>query len=66
MTTATNLLNAIATELNATDKEMVINVALAMIVKTGVAADAAFDLLLGEGAWLRFSGHVYDALRAAA
>ena len=65
MTKATNLLNAIAEELNTTDKDMVINVALAMIVKTGVAVDAAFDLLLGEGAYKRFAGQVYDALRAA-
>ena len=66
MTNAANLLNAIAAELNTTDKEMVINVALAMIVKTGVAVDAAFDLLLGEGAFKRFAGQVYDALRAKA
>jgi hypothetical protein len=66
MTTPTTLLNAIAAELNTTDKEMVINVALAMIVKTGVAVDAAFDLLLGEGAFVKFAGQVYDALRAKA
>lgn len=65
MTKATNLLNAIAAELNTADKEMVINVALAMIVKSGVAVDAAFDLLLGEGAFKRFAGQVYDAMRAA-
>lgn len=65
MTTATNLLNMIAEELNTTDKSLCINVALAMIVKTGVAVDAAFDLLLGEGAYKKFAGQVYDALRAA-
>lgn len=64
MTTATNLLNAIAAELNTTDKELCINVALAMIVKTGVAVNEAFDLLMGEGAYVRFAGQVYDALRA--
>lgn len=65
MTNSTNLLNAIAAELNTTDKEMAINVALAMIVQTGVAVDAAFDLLLGDGAFKRFAGQVYDAMRAA-
>lgn len=66
MSKATNLLNAIATELNTTDKTLCINVALSMLVKTGVAVDAAFDLLFGEGAYQRFAGQVYDALRAKA
>lgn len=66
MSKATNLLNAIAQELNTTDKNLCINVAMTMLVKSGVAADAAFDLLFGEGAFKKFSGQVYDALRAKA
>lgn len=66
MSKATNLLNAIADELKTTDKNMVINVALNMLVKSGVAVDAAFDMLFGEGAYKRFAGQVYDALRAKA
>jgi len=64
MNAATNLLNAIADEMSTTDKNQCINVALAMLVKTGVAVDAAFDMLLGEGAYKKFAGQVYDALRA--
>lgn len=64
MSKATELLNAIAEELKTTDKNLVINVAMSMLVKSGVAIDEAFDLLFGEGAYKRFSGHVYDALRA--
>jgi hypothetical protein len=64
MTAATNLLNAIAEELNTTDKNLCITVALNMMVKMGVEVDAAFDLLFGEGAYKKFAGQVYDALRA--
>lgn len=66
MTKAANLLNAIAEELKTDDKNVVISVAISMLVKSGVAVDAAFDLLFGEGAYVRFAGQVYDALRAKA
>lgn len=66
MSKATDLLNAIAEELNTTDKNLVINVALSMLIKSGVAVDAAFDLLFGAGAYKEFAGMVYDALRAKA
>ncbi len=66
MSKATNLLNAIAAELNTTDKNLVISVALKMLVDAGAAVDEAFDSLLGEGAYSRFAGQVYDALRARA
>ena len=62
---ALKLLNAIADELNTTDKNLCITVALNVLVKTGVEIDEAFDLLFGEGAYKRFAGLVYDALRAA-
>lgn len=66
MSKAANLLNAIAEELKTDDKNVVIGVAISMLVKSGVAVDAAFDLLFGEGAYVRFAGQVYDALRAKA
>lgn len=66
MSKATDLLNAIAEELNTTDKNLCINVALNMLVKTGVSIDDAFDLLFGEGSYKRFAGQVYEALRAKA
>ena len=66
MTAATNLLNAVAAELNTTDKNLVVNVAMSMIVKSGVAVDAAFDMLFGEGAYKKLAGDVYHALRAKA
>lgn len=66
MNKVTNLLNMIAEELNTTDKNLVISVAMNMLVKSGVAVDAAFEMLFGEGAWEKFAGNVYDALRAKA
>jgi hypothetical protein len=66
MSKATNLLNAIADELKTDDKNLVINVAMSMLVKSGVAVDDAFDLLFGEGAYKKFAGQIYHALRAKA
>lgn len=67
MSKATELLNAIAEALNTTDKTTCINVALCMLTKEGgVSVESAFEMLFGEGAWLKFCGNVYDALRAQA
>ena len=64
MTNAATLLNAIAAELNTNDKTLCINVALAMMVKSGVAISAAMDTLFGEGSYKAMAGQVYDQLRA--
>ena len=64
MTTATALLNSIASELNTTDKTLCINVAMAMLVKSGATVEAAMDAIFGEGAYKEFAGDVWTALRA--
>lgn len=64
MTQVTALLNSIATELNTTDKTLCINVAMAMLVKSGLTVDAAMDSLFGAGSYTKFAGEVYAALRA--
>jgi hypothetical protein len=66
MNKVTNLLNMIAEELNTTDKNLVISVAMSALVKSGAEVDVAFELLFGEGAWKKFAGNLYDALRAKA
>lgn len=67
MSKATELLNAIAEELNTTDRATCINVALAMLVKEGgVSVEAAVELLFGKGAWKDMCGLVYDQLRVKA
>jgi len=64
MTQAAALLNSIAAELNTTDKTLCINVAMSMLVKSGLKVDAAMDLLFGQGSYTKFAGQVYEALRA--
>lgn len=64
MTAVANLLNSIAAELNTTDKNLCINVALSMLINSGLTVGAAMDTLMGEGAYKNLAGHVYDALRA--
>lgn len=57
-------LNAIAELLGTTDKNVVYSTVLKFLCDKGVAADVAFDLVFGEGAYKKFAGIVYDALNA--
>lgn len=66
MTTASYLLNKIAAALNTTNKTVVINTAVAMLVKQGLPVQKAIDLIMGEGAYREIVGQVYEALRAKA
>ena len=65
MQITTAQLNQVAALLNTTDKNVIINAVMKTLVASGVAADAAFEMIFGEGAYKRFAGQVYDALRAA-
>lgn len=58
-------LNDVAGLLNTTDKNLVFAAVLKTLTSSGVAIDAAFDMLFGAGAYGRFAGQVYAALRAA-
>lgn len=58
-------LNKIAAMLNTTDKNAVITVAIGTLVKSGVDVQTAMDAVLGQGAYMKMAGEVYDALRAA-
>ena len=62
MNTAT--FNQVATLLGTTDKNVVFSAILKTLVESGVAANAAFDMVFGEGAYKKMAGDVYDALRA--
>lgn len=59
-------LNKIADILNITDKNTVIQVAIATLVKSGVDMQDAMNAVLGQGAYLKFAGSVYDELNAKA
>lgn len=59
-------LNQIAGLLGTTDKNVVISAVLKSLVDMGADMATAFDLVFGEGAYRRFAGEVYHALRAQA
>jgi hypothetical protein len=59
-------LNKIATLLGTTDRNVVINAAIATLVKSGMDITDATDAVLGEGAYMRIAGEIYNKLRAKA
>ena len=63
---ATELLNMIAKELGTEDKNTCINVAVLMLVDAGKSVDEAFDMIMGDGAYEKLSGDVYEMLNAKA
>ncbi len=65
MTITAQQLNEVANLLGTTDKNVVFSAVLKTLVQAGVEINIAFDMLFGEGAYKRFAGEVYHALRAA-
>ena len=61
--TATQL-NQVANLIGNTDKNTVITVAIGTLLQAGIAVDAAIDAVLGQGAYLKMAGEIYEALRA--
>ena len=61
----TQALNLIAAKMGTTDKEVVINVAIACLVKLGSPIDQAVDAILGEGTYKKFADKVWDHLQSA-
>lgn len=61
--TATQL-NEVASLLGTNDKQVVIAAVMKTLVKSGMSADIAFDFVFGDGAFKRFAGVIYEALRA--
>jgi len=64
MFTATQL-NKVAEIIGTTDKNVVFSVVIKSLTDAGVDIKVAFDMLFGEGAYMKFAGQIYDALRAA-
>lgn len=65
MQITTAQLNEFANVLGTTDKNVVFSAVLKTLVQAGVEINVAFDMLFGEGAYKRFAGELYHALRAA-
>lgn len=56
--------NQVAELIGTTDKNTVYSVILKTLIDAGIAAHVAFDHVFGEGAYKKFAGQVYEALRA--
>lgn len=59
-------LNQVAAMLKTTDKNVVFSAVIKTLVDAGLEVNEAFDAVFGEGAYTKFSGQIYDALRAKA
>lgn len=57
-------MNNVAALLGTTDKNVVISAVLKTLVQSGVDMQTAFDAVFSEGAYSKFAGEVYQALRA--
>lgn len=64
MTITANQLNQVAELIGTTDKNVVFSVVIKHLVDAGLSVELAFESVFGEGAYKKFSGQVYDALRA--
>ena len=65
MQITTAQLNEVANLLGTTDKNVVFSTVLKNLFQNGIATDVAFDFVFGEGAYKRFAGDIYTAIRAA-
>jgi uncharacterized membrane protein YdfJ with MMPL/SSD domain len=60
-----NQLNQIAALIGTTDRQVVISAAIKFLTDAGMALDAAFDAVFGEGAYVRMAGDLQAAMTAA-
>jgi hypothetical protein len=60
-----NQLNQIAALIGTNDRQVVISTAIKFLTDAGMALDAAFDAVFGEGAYVRMAGDLQAAMTAA-
>jgi len=66
MKITTEQLNAVATLLNTTDKNLVISYVIGTLVNEGgMSVKEAYEAVWGEGSYDQMAGMVYDMLKAA-
>lgn len=61
---ALQLLNQPINRKNKMNKNQIISVKILAAIESGMDIQAAFDSVLGEGAYIKMAGDLYDALRA--
>lgn len=59
------MLNELAALLETSDKNLVISVAIKALVDQGLTVRAAYDAVLGAGAYEKMAHQVYNELQAA-
>lgn len=60
-------LNQVAELLGTTDKNVVFSAVIQTLVKQGgIPVRDAFEMVFGEGSYMKFAGEIYHALRAKA
>jgi len=63
-TITTAQLNKVSELIGTTDKNAVFAVVLKTLTSAGIAANVAFDMLFGDGAFEKFAGDLHEALNA--
>ena len=63
-TITTAQLNQVAELIGTTDKNLVFAAVLKTLTDAGIAANIAFDMLFGNGAFEKFAGDLHGALNA--
>ena len=58
-------LNQIAALIGTNDRQVVISTAIKFLTDTGMALDAAFDAVFGDGAYVRMAGDLQAAMTAS-
>lgn len=58
-------LDQVAGLLGTDDKAIVFSAVMATLVNNGTPVNDAFDMLFGDGAYVKFAGHIHDALNHA-
>lgn len=66
MQITTAQLNQAAALLGTTDKNLVFAAIIKTLVDAGLSVKEAFEAIFGEGSYDKFTGQVYEALRAKA
>lgn len=59
-------LNAVAKMIGTTDKTVVIETTIAILIDAGMDAKAAYDAVIGEGAFSRLASELYDEFQKQA
>lgn len=61
-----NILNQVARAINSTDKNVVIETTIALLIQEGLPVEKAYDLVMGDGAYVRLASEIWQSAQAGA